>query len=78
MKQQLFDMFSKQALQELHRYRAVMFSPTCWWSEDHSQSLSKNPHSVPMGRHGAEREGYAQPLAMRMLFAIYLSYKFRT
>ncbi len=29
MKQQLFDMFSKQALQELHRYRAVMFSPTC-------------------------------------------------
>lgn len=24
----LFDQFSKQALQTLHRYRAVMFSPT--------------------------------------------------
>lgn len=29
MKQQyLFDCFSQQALQTLHRYRAVMFSPT--------------------------------------------------
>ena len=29
MKQQyLFDRFSQQALQTLHRYRAVMFSPT--------------------------------------------------
>ena len=28
MRQQLFDMYSKQALSELHRYRAVMFSPT--------------------------------------------------
>lgn len=25
----LFDRFSQQALQTLHRYRAVMFSPTC-------------------------------------------------
>lgn len=24
----LFDQFSKQALKSLHRYRAVMFSPT--------------------------------------------------
>lgn len=29
MKQQhLFDCYSQQALQTLHRYRAVMFSPT--------------------------------------------------
>ena len=28
MKRMLFDTFSKQALQTLHRYRAVMFSPT--------------------------------------------------
>ena len=28
MARMFFDMFSKQALQELHRYRAVMFSPT--------------------------------------------------
>lgn len=28
MKRLLFDMYSMQALQELHRYRAVMFSPT--------------------------------------------------
>lgn len=29
MKQQyLFDRFTQQALQTLHRYRAVMFSPT--------------------------------------------------
>lgn len=28
MKRMFFDHFSKQALQELHRYRAVMFSPT--------------------------------------------------
>ena len=27
--QYLFDRFSQQALQPLHRYRAVMFSPTC-------------------------------------------------
>ena len=26
--QYLFDRFSQQALQTLHRYRAVMFSPT--------------------------------------------------
>ena len=25
----LFDKYSKQALTELHRYRGVMFSPTC-------------------------------------------------
>lgn len=25
----IFDRFSQQALQTLHRYRAVMFSPTC-------------------------------------------------
>lgn len=25
---EIYDMFSKQALQGLHRYRAVMFSPT--------------------------------------------------
>lgn len=28
MQQCLFDRFSQQALQTLHRYRAVMFSPT--------------------------------------------------
>ena len=28
MKRMFFDTFSKQALQGLHRYRAVMFSPT--------------------------------------------------
>ncbi len=28
MKRMYFDNFTKQALQELHRYRAVMFSPT--------------------------------------------------
>ena len=28
MKRMFFDKYSKQALQELHRYRAVMFSPT--------------------------------------------------
>lgn len=28
MKWELFDMYSKQTLHELHRYRAVMFSPT--------------------------------------------------
>jgi len=27
-RQQTYDQFSCQALQELHRYRAVMFSPT--------------------------------------------------
>ena len=27
--QYLFDRFSQQALQTLHRYRAVMFSATC-------------------------------------------------
>ena len=29
----IFDRFSQQALQTLHRYRAVMFSPTmsCLW-----------------------------------------------
>ncbi len=27
-KDHLFDRFSQQALQTLHRYRAVMFSPT--------------------------------------------------
>ena len=27
--QYLFDRFSQQALQTLHRYRAVMFGPTC-------------------------------------------------
>lgn len=26
----LFDQFSKQALQTLHRFRAVMFSPTIY------------------------------------------------
>ena len=26
----LFDRFSQQALHTLHRYRAVMFSPTIW------------------------------------------------
>lgn len=28
MKSTVYDKFSMQALQELHRYRAVMFSPT--------------------------------------------------
>ena len=28
MKMQIYDMFSGQALQGLHRFRAVMFSPT--------------------------------------------------
>ena len=28
MKRMYFDTFSKQALQELHRYRVIMFSPT--------------------------------------------------
>lgn len=28
MRRQVFDRFSLQALSELHRYRAVMFSPT--------------------------------------------------
>ncbi|MBB3895100.1 hypothetical protein M1B74_03490 [Bacteroides pyogenes] len=33
-----FDCFSQQALQTLHRYRAVMFSPTLFWGEPPSGS----------------------------------------
>ena len=42
MKRFYFDLFSRQALSELHRYRAVMFSPTRVLSLKHVHFLFKH------------------------------------